>query len=115
MDDLPLCACGCGQNVKPANKTHYGEKGKPYKFITGHNSRGEEENIPYGYCHCGCGGKTTVCDRKRLYRKGEGTTFLSGHNGIKQAKAWTREEKVQKLLAQLTIQEEREDVNYGER
>jgi hypothetical protein len=104
---MNLCACGCGQEVKPARKTHYGEKGKPYKFLCGHNRKGEKDNIPYGYCHCGCGGKTTICDRQRLYRKGGGTAYLNGHNKINEAKAWARERKINKLLT--ALQEEGND------
>ena len=72
-----LCECGCGGEV-----TIY--KGKPRRFISGHNNRGkkyyESQQLPK-LCHCGCGEYASA-----------GKLFIRGHSS--RGRKYSNEHKV---------------------
>jgi hypothetical protein len=77
---MNFCECGCGQ----ATTVH---RGKPRRFISGHNARAVRVIVPppnpSGICECGCGQRTPLAratNQERGWAKGEHIRFVSGHN-----------------------------------
>lgn len=67
----PLCACGCGEPVRPGKR-----------FIHGHNRRMERPGPnPSGLCMCGCGQPTAIATQtKRTEVRGKPRRFIFGHS-----------------------------------
>src|SRR5829696_4504012 len=85
-----LCMCGCGQKTPIAKKTinKWGVvKGKPIRYIRGHNPQPERradypDPNPSGLCMCGCGQKTPIAkylDTERDQYPGKHMCYVRGH------------------------------------
>lgn len=84
-DTPKLCECGCGQATPIARKTstrHGTVKGKPMRFINGHNARKHFPEPEPIYCECGCGELAPIakanCEARGAVR-GQRQRFIAGH------------------------------------
>jgi hypothetical protein len=84
-----FCQCGCGQRTSLYSRTvnARGEKkGKPLKFIPGHQCRLDnflEDPNPGGKCFCGCGGTTEIAkatSQRDHQVYGKHKRYIHGHN-----------------------------------
>lgn len=79
-----LCECGCGRstNIATQNCTQSGAvKGKPQRFIKGHQRVKAVKKYEPKLCECGCGEKTNLATvTQRGYTKGQPVRFISGHS-----------------------------------
>lgn len=80
-----LCMCGCGGRVPLASQTKRGlVRGKPVRYLRGHNiappSVGQPN--PSGACACGCGETTPLApnsDKNKNWVRGEHMPYVPGH------------------------------------
>lgn len=89
MENIGICACGCGGITPVYNQTNKRRgiiRGEHAKFIRGHNQ--QKLPTPYEtgeiikYCECGCGQALAPAKRAEAgqVKKGEVRRFISGHN-----------------------------------
>lgn len=78
-----LCACGCGQPVKPDKKYIRGHWSRTKSARAMYEARRSVEHInPTGLCFCGCGQTTPIAKEnhaERGYYKGQHIRFCPGH------------------------------------
>lgn len=80
------CHCGCGRKTNIATHTNIKRgsvKGKPVRYISGHNARKHFPEPEPKYCECGCGELTPIAKVTNPARgaiRGEHQRFVAGHS-----------------------------------
>lgn len=83
-----LCMCGCGQKTSLAqisNKKLGYVKGKPVRYVLGHNGKTPpplQPPNPSGICMCGCGNPAPIArqsSKPNGYLKGHAMKYIKGH------------------------------------